>query len=92
MKMKNFVSAIIVGLLPSLATAGGHSGFGGHGMNTAPISAICLSDFLLGNKDSLNSFNGVRHLPHYDSFGKVAAEIVYKDLSLKDFISEYRPI
>jgi len=31
MKMKNLVSAIIVGLLPSLATAGGHSGFGGHG-------------------------------------------------------------
>ena len=29
--MKNLVSAIIVGLLPSLATAGGHSGFGGHG-------------------------------------------------------------
>ena len=31
MKMKNLVSAIIVGLLPSLTTAGGHSGFGGHG-------------------------------------------------------------
>ena len=68
------------------------AGFGGHGMNTAPISAICLSDFLLGNRNSLNSFNGVRHLPHYGSFGKVAAEIVYKYLSLKDFISEYRPI
>jgi gamma-glutamylputrescine oxidase len=68
------------------------AGFGGHGMNTAPISAICLSEFLLGNKDSLNGFDEIMHLPHYGNVGKVAAEIIYKYLSMKDFISEYKPI
>ena len=66
------------------------TGFGGHGMNTAPGSAICLSDHLLGRNSQIESFMKIKRKRVYGPIGKIAAETVYKTLNIRDLISEYR--
>ena len=68
----------------------GLTGFGGHGMNTAPGSAICLADYLLGRKSEIEVFKKIKRKRTYGIIGKVAAESIYKYLALRDVIAEYR--
>jgi gamma-glutamylputrescine oxidase len=64
-------------------------GFGGHGMNTAPISAIYLAKFLLGDSYALTPFNQISRLPVYGVLGKFAAEATYRYMAMRDSISEF---
>ena len=66
------------------------TGFGGHGMNTAPGSAICLSNHLLGLSSQMESFIKIKRKRVYGLIGKIAAETVYKTLNIRDLISEYK--
>ena len=66
------------------------TGFGGHGMNTAPGSAICLSNHLLGRDSKIESFMKIKRKRVYGPIGKIAAETIYKTLNIRDLISEYK--
>lgn len=66
------------------------TGFGGHGMNTAPGSALCLADCLLDRKSEIEVFEKIKRKRTYGSIGKVAAESIYKYLAIRDIIAEYR--
>ena len=64
-------------------------GFGGHGMNTAPIAANILSDWLTGVFRKIESI--LRRIPFAWNggavFGPIAAELKYFYLKLMDKIS-----
>jgi len=60
-------------------------GFGGHGMNTAPGSAIVLADFILGKGDEYEIFNRFRRKWNGGLIGPYIAEMKYKYLQLQDY-------
>ena len=60
-------------------------GFGGHGMNTAPGSAMVLADFILGKGDKYEVFNRFTRKWNGGLIGPYIAEMKYKYLQLQDF-------
>ena len=60
-------------------------GFGGHGMNTAPGSAMVLADFILGKGDEYKVFNRFRRKWNGGFIGPYFAEMKYKYLQMQDF-------
>ena len=60
-------------------------GFGGHGMNTAPGSAMVLADFILGKSDKYKIFNRFRRKWNGGLIGPYIAEIKYKYLKMQDY-------
>ena len=65
------------------------SGFGGHGMNTAPAAAIVLSEFLLGLTDRVSIFKKVPMKWNGHQFGPYAVEALYKFMVAKDRINYF---
>ena len=65
------------------------SGFGGHGMNTAPAAAIVLSEFLLGLTDRVSIFKKIPMKWNGYQFGPYAAEALYKLMVAKDKINSF---
>ena len=65
------------------------SGFGGHGMNTAPAAAIVLSEFLLGLTDRVSIFKKIPMKWNGYHFGPYAAEALYKLMVAKDKINYF---
>ena len=63
-------------------------GFGGHGMNTAPIVGKKMASFLNGDSKSLDVFSRIPKQKTYGLFGRIAAEIEYLRLSFLDYMSE----
>ena len=60
-------------------------GFGGHGMNTAPGSAMVLADFILGKNNKYEVFNRFRRKWNGGLIGPYIAEMKYKYLQMKDY-------
>ena len=60
-------------------------GFGGHGMNTAPGSAMVLADFILGKNNKYAVFNRFRRKWNGGLIGPEIAEMKYKYLQMKDY-------
>ena len=60
-------------------------GFGGHGMNTAPGSAMVLCDFILGKSDKYEVFNRFRRKWNGGLIGPYIAEMKYKYLKMQDY-------
>ena len=60
-------------------------GFGGHGMNTAPGSAMVLCDFILGKSDKYEVFNRFRRKWNGGLIGPYIAEMKYKYLQMQDY-------
>ena len=60
-------------------------GFGGHGMNTAPGSAMVLADFILGKNNKHEVFNRFRRKWNGGLIGPYIAEMKYKYLQMKDY-------
>ena len=65
------------------------TGFGGHGMNTAPAAAIVLSEFLLGLTDRVSIFKKVPMKWNGYHFGAYAAEALYRLMVIKDKINYF---
>ena len=63
-------------------------GFGGHGMNTAPIVGKKMAMFLNGNLKSLDLFSIIPKRKTYGLLGRLAAEIEYRRLSFLDMVNE----
>ena len=62
------------------------TGFGGHGMNTAPAAAIVLAESLLGISNRISSVKRVPLKWNGYKFGPFAAELIYKSMSVRDTI------
>ena len=60
-------------------------GFGGHGMNTAPGSAMVLADFILGESRKHEIFNRFRRKWNGGLVGPYVAEMKYKYLQMQDY-------
>lgn len=60
------------------------TGFGGHGMNTAPISAIVLAEYLSGQSNRLGLFSRIPYAWNMGRLGPYAVESQYRLLRLKD--------
>ena len=60
-------------------------GFGGHGMNTAPGSAMVLADFILGKSSKHEVFNRFRRKWNGGLIGPYIAEMKYKYLQIQDY-------
>ena len=60
-------------------------GFGGHGMNTAPGSAMVLADFILGESSKHEVFNRFRRKWNGGLIGPYVAEMKYKYLQMQDY-------
>ena len=60
-------------------------GFGGHGMNTAPGSAMVLCDFILGKGNKYEVFNRFRRKWNGGLIGPYIAEMKYKYLQMQDY-------
>ena len=63
-------------------------GFGGHGMNTAPIVGKKMASFLNGDSTSLGLFSRIPKQKTYGLLGRLGAEIEYRRLSFLDYVSE----
>ena len=63
-------------------------GFGGHGMNTAPIVGKKMAMFLNGNLKSLDLFSIIPKRKTYGILGRLAVEIEYRRLSFLDMVNE----
>lgn len=63
------------------------TGFGGHGMNSAPAAAIVLSEYLLGKSDRLSIFQKIPFKWNGGKFGRLVAEGLYKFMKFKDSLS-----
>ena len=61
-------------------------GFGGHGMNTAPGSAMVLADFILGKSSKHEVFNRFRRKWNGGLIGPYIAEMKYKYLQMQDYL------
>lgn len=65
------------------------TGFGGHGMNTAPVAAMALADHLSGrNPEALAPFEAIPMRRSFGSAGRLAAEGAYRALRLADWAAE----
>lgn len=60
------------------------TGFGGHGMNTAPISAILLAEHLLGSSNRISIFKKIPRQWNGWIFGAMIAEAHYALMNVKD--------
>ena len=60
-------------------------GFGGHGMNTAPASAMVLADFILGESGKHEVFNRFRRKWNGGLIGPYLAEMKYRYLQMQDY-------
>ena len=65
------------------------SGFGGHGMNTAPAAAMALSRAMLGDKGALDPFDAIPRRPVFGKIGAYAAEYSYRQMQLCDWLKEW---
>ena len=65
------------------------SGFGGHGMNTAPGAAIVLAEALLGLTDRVSLFKKVPLKWNGYHFGPFAAEALYLFMTIRDQMNQY---
>ncbi len=64
------------------------TGFGGHGMNTAPAGATVLCEYLLGLSDRIRIFSKIPlHWNGY-KFGPIAAETVYRFMAGRDVLNQ----
>jgi gamma-glutamylputrescine oxidase len=66
------------------------SGFGGHGMNTAPISAIVLAEALCGQSDRIKLFDAIPKPWNMGKAGPFAVEAQYCLLKMRDYLTERR--
>lgn len=66
------------------------SGFGGHGMNTAPIAAIVLAEHMTGQSDRLSPFRQIPLRRTFGNLGRVAAELSYRLRRSADWLAERR--
>ena len=64
------------------------TGFGGHGMNTAPGAAIILADHLISGGNSCDVFNAFKRTWNGGFLGPYAAEIRYTYLRLRDYLEQ----
>ena len=64
------------------------AGFGGHGMNTAPIAGKVIAEALLGDTNRLEAFRSIPRRETFGALGKVAAEVYYRTSQIKDKIKE----
>ncbi len=64
------------------------TGFGGHGMNTAPAAAILLAEHLLGLSNRISIFKKIPLKWNGGRFGPVAAEIIYRVMAAKDTFNQ----
>jgi len=64
------------------------TGFGGHGMNTAPIAAIVLAEHLCGKSDRLRHFAPIPKAWNMGPAGPYAVEAQYRLLRLRDWLAE----
>ena len=60
------------------------TGFGGHGMNTAPGAAIVLAEHLLGLSDRISTFKKIPLTWNGNKFGSIGAELLYIFMAAKD--------
>jgi len=66
------------------------SGFGGHGMNTAPAAALVLAEALAGNCDRMHLFADIPLSWNMGVAGPYAVEAKYRLLQLGDWLAERR--
>lgn len=66
------------------------SGFGGHGMNTAPISAVVLAEALCGQSGRIRLFDAIPKPWNIGKAGPFAVEAKYRLLQLRDYLAEWR--
>ena len=64
-------------------------GFGGHGMNTAPASAIVLAEFLLGISDRVSIFKNILFSWNGSRLGPHVAEGVCQIMNAWDKLNSY---
>ena len=64
------------------------SGFGGHGMNTAPIAGKRMALFLNGDKNMLDPFLEIPRRNVFGLIGRLGAEFEYRRLRAIDYIAE----
>jgi len=64
------------------------SGFGGHGMNTAPISAMVLAEALCAQSDRIRLFDAIPKPWNMGKAGPFAVEAKYRLLQLRDYLAE----
>ena len=64
------------------------SGFGGHGMNTAPIAGKRMALFLNGDKNMLDPFLEIPRRNVFGLIGRLGAEFEYRRLRVIDYIAE----
>lgn len=64
------------------------TGFGGHGMNTAPIAGKVIAEALSGTSDRLEAFGSIPRQATFGTIGKTAAEIYYQASQMKDAFKE----
>lgn len=65
------------------------TGFGGHGMNTAPAAAAVLAEELLGLSDRVSIFKKIPLKWNGSIFGPIGAEATYKIMAIKDYFSRF---
>lgn len=65
-------------------------GFGGHGMNTAPVAANILGDWLTGSSEKLKIFEKIPYAWNWGMIGPIGAEMKYFCFKLMDKISELK--
>jgi len=66
------------------------SGFGGHGMNTAPIAAQLLSHAIITNSNAIQPFKDIPNQRVYGKIGLVGAELRYLTMQFLDFYKELK--
>ena len=64
------------------------TGFGGHGMNTAPIAGKRMALFLSGDPNILDPFLEIPRRNIFGLIGRLGAEFEYRRLSAIDYIAE----
>ena len=64
------------------------TGFGGHGMNTAPAAAILLAEYLSGLSNRVSIFKKIPLKWNGGRIGPLAAEITYRLMIAKDSFNQ----
>ena len=64
------------------------TGFGGHGMNTAPAAAIVLAEHFLGLSNRISIFKKIPYKWNGFKIGPLAAEATYRMMAVKDVINQ----
>ena len=65
------------------------AGFGGHGMNTAPIAGKLIAEVISGTANRLAPFDAVPKQKTFGGLGKTAAEAYYRMIQGKDRLKEF---